>query len=195
MSWAARRLQSMGRTRSAPYRQTRECVGCGITFEAHTPGRRYCCGLCKRLYQRTHFHCPECGDRRRNLFPTSAEIQERVDKHLPCRIAFLEREGRNDTCRCPECKERKGITEPLPKKASAQMRRTPGHHKHRAEVLERDEYICQICGEETNPQAHVGDPDYPNLDHIISVADGGDDSPDNLQTAHRRCNIKRALWW
>lgn len=49
-------------------------------------------------------------------------------------------------------------------------------------VFARDGFRCRYCGEQAS--------DYVTLavDHIISVADGGDNAMDNLLTACRRCN-------
>jgi 5-methylcytosine-specific restriction endonuclease McrA len=51
----------------------------------------------------------------------------------------------------------------------------------RWQVLERDNFTCRYCGQSA-----------PNVvleaDHVIPVADGGDDSMENLVTACRSCN-------
>lgn len=63
------------------------------------------------------------------------------------------------------------------------------------QVFMRDGYICQLCGEPTNPQADNIANDYPSLDHIIALANGGSHTLDNVQTAHRICNsLKRDLY-
>ncbi len=51
----------------------------------------------------------------------------------------------------------------------------------RFEVLRRDEHTCQYCGEKA--------PDVTlQIDHMIPVALGGTDKPDNLVTACKDCN-------
>ena len=45
-------------------------------------------------------------------------------------------------------------------------------------VLERDEYVCQLCGRDG----------ANSVDHIQAKARGGSDSPDNLRAAHSSCN-------
>lgn len=58
--------------------------------------------------------------------------------------------------------------------------------RHR--LYERDDYICQICHEPTDPDAsHLSDW-YPSLDHIVPRSKGGTHEDDNLRTAHRYCN-------
>jgi 5-methylcytosine-specific restriction endonuclease McrA len=43
-------------------------------------------------------------------------------------------------------------------------------------VLARDRYVCQLCGA---PATEV--------DHVVRVADGGSDHPDNLRAICGRC--------
>jgi 5-methylcytosine-specific restriction endonuclease McrA len=61
------------------------------------------------------------------------------------------------------------------------------------EVLERDNYICQICGIKTRPdfknQFH---PKYPNLDHVVPLSLGGEHSRKNTQCLCRQCNIEKS---
>lgn len=57
------------------------------------------------------------------------------------------------------------------------------------DVLERDGWRCHICGCRT-PKRLRGTyaPNAPELDHIISLADGGEHSPRNTACACRKCN-------
>ena len=57
------------------------------------------------------------------------------------------------------------------------------------EVLERDEWICQICGDAT-PRHLRGtiEPNAPEVDHIIPIVKGGTHTWDNVQCACRNCN-------
>jgi 5-methylcytosine-specific restriction endonuclease McrA len=52
--------------------------------------------------------------------------------------------------------------------------------KLRLRILQRDGYQCFWCGEEAN-----------TCDHVIPVARGGSDDPDNLVAACKRCNFSR----
>ena len=56
--------------------------------------------------------------------------------------------------------------------------------KLRFSVFERDDFTCQYCGK--NPKDHDI---ILNLDHAVSVKDGGDNSEDNLITSCWDCNI------
>lgn len=51
-------------------------------------------------------------------------------------------------------------------------------------VLERDDGVCGICGEDVDPFAF-------HVDHIIPLARGGEHSYGNVQVAHPRCNMSK----
>lgn len=62
---------------------------------------------------------------------------------------------------------------------------SPEHRASRLRVLERDGYQCQIQGPRCIGIATV-------KDHIIGVADGGDESDNNGQAACAPCNQWKA---
>ncbi len=61
------------------------------------------------------------------------------------------------------------------------MSRKPIGKKTRFEVFKRDGFACQYCG--AHPPSAVLE-----VDHIVSVAEGGDNDQDNLVTACFDCN-------
>lgn len=65
----------------------------------------------------------------------------------------------------------------------------------RIKVVERDNYICQICGKTCNPEDNRWGsfgPDYPTLDHIIPLSKGGSHTWDNVQCACGMCNSTKS---
>lgn len=69
------------------------------------------------------------------------------------------------------------------------------------DIFERDGYRChlRLTGECVMPRARCNplanrmlDDTAPTIDHIIPLCDGGDDTPENVATAHRKCNWMRA---
>ena len=66
-----------------------------------------------------------------------------------------------------------------------------GRTCHR-EIAERDGFICHICKEAVDmalPRTHkMG----ATVDHVVPVAKGGTDEPDNLKLAHWLCNIRKS---
>ena len=59
--------------------------------------------------------------------------------------------------------------------------RTRRHQKHREMVMRRDHGVCHLCG---GPAADA-------IDHIVPVAWGGSDNPENLAPAHTSCNAAK----
>lgn len=59
-------------------------------------------------------------------------------------------------------------------------------------VFERDGWKCHICGSQTDrmKRGTYAD-DAPELDHIITIADGGEHSYRNTACACRACNIRK----
>ncbi|WP_430228248.1 HNH endonuclease [Pseudarthrobacter oxydans] len=175
------------------YRAQVACKGCGITFESHQRSRLFCCYSCKLAYQlATLGSCVQCSEKvpfehtiglYRN--EPGTPLGDFHGQHVACRATFLEKVGREDDCRCAQCKKRKDIADTLPRKG---QRRATFHGKHRQTILERDNYICQICGLPTDPDVSPSADTYPTVDHIIRVVDGGEDELYNLRTAHKWCN-------
>lgn len=66
------------------------------------------------------------------------------------------------------------------------MKRTPINKKLRFEILKRDNFTCQYCGKQP-PDVIL------EIDHILPVKEGGDNSIENLITSCKECNSgKRA---
>ena len=58
----------------------------------------------------------------------------------------------------------------------------------RVAIYERDEWVCQLCMEPINRTLRWPDPMCASLDHVVPVSMGGDNSAENLQASHFRCN-------
>lgn len=63
--------------------------------------------------------------------------------------------------------------------------------EERLAIFERDDYVCAICGEAIDPQLNWPHRLCATVDHIIPLRRGGTDEPDNLQAAHRGCNVSK----
>ena len=63
----------------------------------------------------------------------------------------------------------------------------------RRQVLDRDGWRCQLCGEPIDPHARSRSPMSATVDHVVAVLDGGSwYAPANLRAAHLVCNSTRA---
>lgn len=60
----------------------------------------------------------------------------------------------------------------------------------RADIYERDEWVCQLCHEPVDPD-HPERRHQASLDHIIPQSYGGGHDPSNLRLAHISCNSRR----
>lgn len=59
------------------------------------------------------------------------------------------------------------------------------------EVMERDGWVCQICGRKTKKSARPGDPLAASIDHIVPLSRGGAHSYRNTQCACMECNTRK----
>lgn len=192
-------------------RELREeaCRGCGVTFWSHLRSVVYCCQACSflsPLLRRPDPHCYLCGSSIETLDPTSGEALTREQywevhpkfelTHRACLRAAVDRdEGEaRRKCRCKSCQRERAALSPaenLPSRPSRKKRRrvaSPTYLRNRLAVLERDSWICQICDLPLARDAAVIDDLYPQVDHIMPLAAGGNDEQDNLRAAHRWCN-------
>jgi 5-methylcytosine-specific restriction endonuclease McrA len=58
-------------------------------------------------------------------------------------------------------------------------------------VFERDNWICQLCGEPVDRSASYPDPRTPSVDHRVPLSKGGAHSYENCQTACLLCNVQK----
>lgn len=61
----------------------------------------------------------------------------------------------------------------------------------RAEIFERDHWICHLCGDPINPDARHPDPLTGSIDHVVPRSLGGPDEPSNLAASHLVCNMRK----
>lgn len=59
------------------------------------------------------------------------------------------------------------------------------------EIFERDGWRCQRCHKKVRPDFNCYHSLYPNLDHIVCLANGGNHSRKNTQLLCRQCNMKK----
>jgi len=71
----------------------------------------------------------------------------------------------------------------------ARLKRVECESFNPIDVLERDGWRCYICGVDT-PRVLRGtfEPNAPELEHIIAIANGGSHTKDNTACACRQCN-------
>lgn len=130
--------------------------------------------------------CKECGrEFTRHEYTINSLRENRIRNWTPsyccrdCMTKALSRSGRTRRRR----RERKLTFKPIPL----------------AELIKRDNGICQLCGEpvdltdgwyDERDIFHVGR-NYPTVDHIKPLAHGGDNEWSNVQLAHQHCNSSK----
>lgn len=60
-------------------------------------------------------------------------------------------------------------------------------------IAERDGFTCHLCSALVDMTLSGKDSMGPTADHVLPVAKGGSDHPDNVRLAHRRCNVRRGV--
>jgi 5-methylcytosine-specific restriction endonuclease McrA len=60
-----------------------------------------------------------------------------------------------------------------------------------ADVVQRDGWRCQLCGQPVDPERRWPDPKLKSLDHVIPLSRGGPHTLANAQLAHHGCNSRK----
>lgn len=126
-----------------------------------------------------------------------------------CGVAYEQAKyGRTDVCTaCREAqrrRSRKAANKARRRTASAKASKLAYKSRRRArqridsenikphEVFARDRWRCQLCGDKT-PEKLRGtcEDKAPELDHVVSLADGGSHTWGNVQCACRACNQRK----
>lgn len=190
------------------------CTGCGAQMQCTrtAAGERYCldcrrAGLApsrvrhgtSRRYK-SGCRCDACKDSNRESMrryyanrrasgspitgSTYARREPRTCEH--CTAEFMARTDAPGRFCSTECaKSFQGWT------GARRPGRFPMTPSRRHAIYERDAWVCQICHEPTDPSADSSSDWFPSLDHIHPRSRGGDNSDENLQTAHRVCNSRK----
>lgn len=79
-----------------------------------------------------------------------------------------------------------GSLRPVPNKRD----RSSSWNRKRDRIIRENNY-CFICGDVVDKDLPGNDPMGPSIDHLIPVAKGGTDDPENLYLAHLLCNKSR----
>jgi 5-methylcytosine-specific restriction endonuclease McrA len=62
-----------------------------------------------------------------------------------------------------------------------------------AEIAERDQHRCQLCRRKVDMELQSPHPMSPSIDHMVPLAEEGDDTRANVQLAHRGCNTSKGV--
>ena len=158
------------------------------------------CAVCSSIYAqaKTEKTCsPDCAEaHRRAAIKAYSEAKSQADKSerscAECGSTFQPEYGDKRRAYCSDECSTKAHRRVTKKVRRARKRAGAVEPVNPTKVFERDGWRCQLCGIKT-PRGKRGTcaPNAPEMDHIVPLADGGDHSYRNVQTACRTCNIKK----
>lgn len=153
-------------------------------------------GLCPKHYfrQREHGdvhhtrkvvkHCEMCGAEMPPLPAGVAARRRTCSRHCGHTLRAI-REGKGAGT---ESRRARNVRACAVRKA--RIAATGGERIKLIQILERDEWRCQICRRQLDPADRgTTKPEAPEVDHVVPLAQGGAHRGDNLQCACRRCNL------
>ena len=144
--------------------------------QSHRSPNRFCSRDCKTV--------------QRNLDERSARIASKPDRSCLHCGDYMPRTMRADAVFCSErCNSSAHqVTRVHAKRA---MTPRPTQLTLRLAIAERTDWNCGICGVPVDRRLMHPDPGYGSIDHIVPLAAGGSNDPENLQIAHLLCNLRK----
>lgn len=137
------------------------CAACGTSFDGDKRNRLYCSGSCRKVGKLRYDTAYERPPERRH------EANKRW------------RESHPDTNRDKSQRYRARKIARHVEDVSSQA------------VLERDGWVCRLCGFLIDRSLSYPDPMSQSVDHRIPLIAGGEHSMANCQAAHLICNIRK----
>lgn len=191
---------------------TRECRYCGNSFVRASKGEptKYCNHDCRRaeVRRRDREYCKKPRDTSRLPMCSAHGCDTRsVSKGLCFKHYFRDRANGSMSLRCGWCGELKASDgrgycagcAMAARRATASKRNADRRSKVSSgdridpiRVFERDGWRCHLCGRATPKRLRgTARPRAPELDHIVTLADGGTHTWGNVACACRECNSNK----
>lgn len=167
------RMARLLRRRLYALERTKACEWCGDPFTGASGRSRFCSKRCKGLAL-AHLVAAIHARRRDPSGP------------LTCLVCAARFAGHSSSLYCsPRCtKKACGRYQ-----SRARRRWNSRLRRMRPMVLARHGWYCALCDRPIDWTLHWSDPLALSIDHVIPLALGGTDDLDNLQPAHRECNV------
>jgi predicted nucleic acid-binding Zn ribbon protein len=176
---------------------TAECEHCGATYPflkrrtGPQAERRFCSPACRN---RHHYERARRDGRIDEWAKTSRirRLESRPDRH--CVICGdVMALGKRKLCGAAEChgqyhSERMSV---FAHERRARMAGVSSERFGKAEIFERDGWLCGICGSAVSRDARFPDPSSPSLDHVVPLAAGGEHTRANTRCSHLGCNMRK----
>lgn len=157
----------------------KDCAGCGEAFVArHHTRQTFCSASCRP--------------------PKPSRYDPRPPRSVTCEMCgavTMARQGPKRFC-SSDCYHKSESFKEANRRDRRRRRaaRRGGRHERYtlAEIAQRDSWKCGICGKRVGQNFDPNHGRAPTIDHIVPIADGGDDVKVNVQLAHRSCNSKKS---
>lgn len=191
---------------------SKPCVECGDSFEG-TERSKYCTPLCKSRFKeraRVSSGYYQHPDVRARVNATKRREYRRAIDDGKASGAWLSRwaehgKGEDATCTAPGCDRvmfsklfcrahynaEFGYDFGNDYRRRAERWGVEFEEFSRAEIFDRDGWVCGICSEPIDRLLIHPDPMSVSLDHIIPMSKGGGHVPLNVTCAHLFCNLSK----
>ena len=153
------------------------------------------CHRCGGHVEQQRLRCDECNRRvaaEKALQRAVSNCAVKTRTCAECSVLFQPEYGnkRRDYCSLECClKKHRRIAKT---KRRARKRAVAYESIDPIAVFERDDWRCHICGGITLPSLRGSiEPDAPELDHVVALANGGSHTYSNVACSHRRCNQEK----
>lgn len=166
----------------APKLPTRSCEHCGRTFAPNRRDQIYCSNA------HTYPYCAVAAYQARKKAGEPLRQVEQTRTCVECGKQFTAFKSNAKWC-SPICRIRTNGREASRRRGPVQPGWKPYSDR---EIFERDGWICQICNRPVDPDLPRTHAEGATIDHVIPLALGGSDEPDNVVTAHLRCNLEKS---
>lgn len=160
----------------------KECVGCGNRFHTHDNRNVYCNKSCYPL------------DERKEVIKNRRIEEHKLKPSINCSVCNVNftRLYKNASSICSDncVKEKERTIKRIEKgKRRAIERGLESDNIDPIKIFERDKWTCHICNKKTDKNKRGTYEDKaPELDHIISLAEGGTHTFGNVACSCRKCN-------
>lgn len=133
--------------------------------------------------------CPICGDQFEPYSRGSRGMTRTCSK--PCGMRLAIREGTHNLQDGKQVGRDMAKVERNWRKRRALKLRAKSEPYTKEEIAARDNYICYLCGDPVDMSLVWPDDGFPSVDHVVALANGGDDTPSNVRITHLSCNISK----
>lgn len=143
---------------------------------------------CRKSDPSRHKDCPICGERFEPIRSRSAWTRT---CSKPCAMRLAIREGTHNLQDGKQVGRDMAKVERNWRKRRALKLSAKSEPYTTEEIAKRDNCICYLCDKSVDMNLVWPDDGFPSVDHVVALANGGDDTPDNVRLAHLICNIRK----